>query len=328
MPVGAVLHRRRGTGRAVLLAACCCCAYLLHGPGTFQTVAQVPVQSSGLDTDADIIDEVSFSAQLGQLVADNSELSAAAVLLLCFLVSMTESKTTTLPGVALEKRGDYNGVLFMNGLLSLTSGMLNALAFLELGATIAHHTGNMTHWGRNWGTDSFKFGCYLFFYLLGGGVVGFIKSDSEAVFAARYSPSLLSSTIAVLGGTAISMLGGKPLPCLALWSFSQGLQNCLCRKFSSMPLCSTHFTGYLSDAGHGLGSWVRAKQSGESTPNMKKTVLFLVCMFSFPLGGFIAKVGRDSYGISVAFLPALLMAAVAKGLFPVFPTEEHQTKKK
>jgi len=95
-----------------------------------------------------------------------------------------------------------------------------------------------------------------------------------------------------------------------------------------MPLCSTHFTGYLSDAGHGLGSWVRAKQSGESTPNMKKTVLFLVCMFSFALGGFIAKVGRDSYGISVAFLPALLMAAVAKGLFPVFPTEEHQTKKK
>jgi len=324
MAGGAIMQRSRGGGRLILLSVGSFCAYYLLVPGTFQPLAQVPAVSSGLDD----VEEVSFGAQIGQLVADNSELSAAVVLLLCFLVSTTERRVTTLSGPPLEKRGDYNGVLFMNGLLSLASGMLNALAFLELGATIAHHTGNMTHWGRNWGTDSFKFGCYLFFYLLGGGVVGFIKSDAEALFAARYSPSLLSSTIAVLGGTAISMLGGKPLACLALWSFAQGLQNCLCRKFSSMPLCSTHFTGYLSDAGHGLGSWVRAKQAGESPPNMKKTALFFLCMFSFALGGFIAKVGRDSYGISVAVVPALLMAAAAKGLFPVFPQEEPQTKKK
>jgi len=150
-------------------------------------------------------------------------------------------------------------------------------------------------------------------------VVGYVQSDCEAIFAGRNSASMLSSVIALVGGTSISLLGGNAFPCLMLWSFSQGLQNCLCRKFSSMPLCSTHFTGYLTDAGANMGSMLRAKISGAEASNVKKTVLFTVCIVCFAAGGFLAKAGRDCYGLQVALIPAALMLAIARSLFPVFP---------
>lgn len=258
------------------------------------------------------------------MVGDNPKVAAAIVLLLAVLVARTEPMVSPPAVQALEKRSDYHAILFMNSLLSLCSGMINGLAFLELNATIAHHTGNLTHWGRNWGTESLCFGCYLAAYLIGAGVVGYVKSDAEAVFVGRYSPSMMAGVVAVVGGTTIQLLSGNALVTLVLWSFSQGLQNAVCRKFSSMPLCSTHFTGYLTDAGNAFGAWLRAKYYGEVVPPMKKFVLFMACMFFFAGGGFIAKVGRDSYGILVAFVPAVLMAAVAIGLFPMGELSEHK----
>jgi len=323
-----LVQRRRGGGRALLaLAAAGFCAYQSLVPATFKPTAQVPAPGDVLDDDDLIVEDVSMGAKLGKLVGDNSEMAAAVVLLLCLGVAKMEPKVSPTAAVALEKRSDYNGVLFMNGLLSLTSGMINALAFLQLGATIAHHTGNMTHFGRNWGTDSFRFGCYLFAYLFGGAVVGYVQSDTEAIFAGRKSISMVSAVIAEAGGTCIALLGGNALPCLMLWAYAQGVQNCLCRKFSSMPLCSTHFTGYLTDAGANMGSMLQAKMNGEAPPNVKKTVLFTVCIVAFAAGGFVAKVGRDYYGLYVAFVPSVLMATVAMGLYPVFPKAAPQGKK-
>merc|ERR1712130_887298 len=41
--------------------------------------------------------------------------------------------------------------------------------------------------------------------------------------------------------------GGPVLPVVALWAFSQGLQNSITRKCRSLPVCTTHMTGYLTD---------------------------------------------------------------------------------
>mmetsp|Transcript_77460 Transcript_77460/g.215257 ORF Transcript_77460/g.215257 Transcript_77460/m.215257 type:complete len:306 (-) Transcript_77460:200-1117(-) len=292
--------QRRSSGRALLFALALFGAYHFGG---------LPSASVAVTDDA--------KAEPASFVSNHTGLATALVFVLCLLVAKMERQVAPPAAVPLEKRGDYGSVLFMNSLLSLTSGMINALAFLELGATIAHHSGNLTHWGRSWGSDGFRFGCYLAMYLCGGAMVGYIKSDCEAIFVGRFSPSMVSSVIAVVGGTIIHMLTGNALMSLMLWSFSQGIQNCLCRKFSSMPLCSTHFTGYLSDAGAALGAWTKATLSGEAPPPMKKAGLFIACMLSFAVGGFIAKLARDSYGIVVAFAPALLMAAAAAGVFPM-----------
>lgn len=38
----------------------------------------------------------------------------------------------------------------------------------------------------------------------------------------------------------------------------------------SLPICTTHFTGYLTDVGTGLGVWARALVSGENPPTLLK----------------------------------------------------------
>jgi len=299
----AIQMRRKNGGRALLLAGAALCAYQSAFPTQLAAV---------------VAPDAKAPEEKSSFLADHSRLAATGVVILCLGLAKTENqKPPPSIGGAIEQRGDFNNVLVINTLLSLTSGMLNALAFLECSATIAHHSGNLTHWGRSWGTDSIRFACYLFAFLFGGVMIGFVKSDSEAIFVARYSPCLLAAVLATVGGTVIQLVAKDALATLVLWALAQGIQNALCRKFSSMPLCSTHFTGYLSDAGILSGAYVSAKLKGEKTAPMQKPLLFFSCMFAFAAGGYAAKLGLDSYGIVVALVPAVLMATVAFGLIPL-----------
>jgi len=301
--------KRRTTGRVLLLAAAAFCAY-------WSTHEIAP---ASVAPDVMVRPEVTPEDKITSFLMDHPRLVAAGVALLSLLVCCTEPNEVSLSiGGPLEKRGDYFSIVFINSLLSLCSGMMNALAFLECSATIAHHSGNMTHFGRNLGGDAwFPFMCYLIAFLMGGFIVGCFKSDTESIFVGRYSATMMASVICAVGGTVLCLVTGDKLATLVLWAFAQGIQNGLCRKFSSMPLCSTHFTGYLSDAGHFIGGWIRAKVLCETLPDMKKTWLFLSCMFFFAFGGYTAKLGRETYGMLVAFVPAVMMASVAVGLYPL-----------
>jgi len=300
----AIQIRRKPAGRTLLVAGAALCAYQFAVPtaSNAQLAAVVAPDAEGSSS----------------FLAEHSRLAAAGVVVLCLALATTENqKPPASIGGAIEQRGDYNNVFFINSLLSLCSGMMNALAFLECSATIAHHSGNLTHWGRSWGTDSMRFGCYLFAFLFGGVMIGFFKADSEAIFVARYSPCMLASVVAAIGGAIIQIVSQDALATLVLWALAQGIQNGLCRKFSSMPLCSTHFTGYLSDAGILSGAYISAKIKGEKTAPTEKPILFFSCMVAFAAGGFAAKLGRDKYGMVIAFVPAVLMATVALGVYPL-----------
>jgi len=295
----AIQMRRKSGGRALLLAAVAVCIC------TYQSTHEISPANAAVAE--------------GGFVMGHPRLVAAGVALLGLLMCAAEPDDVPAPiGGPLENRGDYPSVLFINTLLSFCSGMMNALAFLECNATIAHHSGNLTHWGRNWGdNDALRFFFYLLAFWGGGFMVGSFKSDTESIFSARFSATMMASVIYAVGGAVICLVTGDKLATLVLWALSQGIQNGLCRKFSSMPLCSTHFTGYLTDAGNFIGAWLRAKLYGETLPPMQKTYLFLSCMFSFAFGGFAAKLGRDSYGMVVAFVPAIIMASVACGIYPL-----------
>ena len=51
--------------------------------------------------------------------------------------------------------------------------------------------------------------------------------------------------------------------CLLLFAFSQGIQNGITRRCQTLPICTTHFTGYLTDVGTLLGWCVRDGVTGE-----------------------------------------------------------------
>ena len=100
-------------------------------------------------------------------------------------------------------------------------------------------------------------------------VSGFTKCDQEAIYQGRYSPNLLASAFAVVLGCFVhycksesGIANDDASECLFLWAFSQGIQNGITRRCSSLPVCTTHFTGYLTDFGVGLGLWARAQADG------------------------------------------------------------------
>ena len=101
------------------------------------------------------------------------------------------------------------------------------------------------------------------------------------------------------------------------WAFAQGIQNGITRRCSSLPICTTHFTGYLTDVGVGLGLWTRAQADGAEPPTLLKVLLFAAGIFFFGLGGVAAMETHPKWGAQAALVPAAIMAAVAGGLIPV-----------
>ena len=168
-----------------------------------------------------------------------------------------------------------------------------------------------------------------FFHLMaafaaGAFVSGFTKADKEAVYLGKYSPNLLATAFAIVFGCMIHYCKAEAgvgnddaSESLLLWSFSQGIQNGITRQCSSLPVCTTHFTGYLTDFGVGLGLWTRAQADGAEPPTLLKVLLFGAGIFFFGLGGVAAMETHKTWGAQAALIPAAITAAVAGGLIPV-----------
>ncbi|CAE7284854.1 unnamed protein product, partial [Symbiodinium pilosum] len=230
-------------------------------------------------------------------------------LLICFVVAAltgafacTEVSQATPQGPP-EKRADYNTFLMIQNILCFASGFVNALTIIDMGMTVSHQTGNTSHTGRLIMNGGAKFFHLMAAFACGSFVAGYSKSDGEAVYQGRYSPNLLASAMCVVGGCIVHYCkaqdGGNDdtSQSLLLFSFSQGIQNGITRRCTSCPICTTHFTGYLTDFGVGLGAWARAQVSGDPSPTLLKVLLFGSGTFFFGLGGVAAKETHPIYGV-------------------------------
>eukprot|EP00434_Breviolum_minutum_P024113 symbB.v1.2.021285.t1/scaffold1833.1/size99481/3 len=99
--------------------------------------------------------------------------------------------------------------------------------------------------------------------------------------------------------------------------FAVGIQNGITRRCLSLPICTTHFTGYLTDVGTGLGLWARETVNGNNPPTLLKVLLFAAGLLFFGLGGVAAKELHGPFNMQGALLAAGLMGAVSAGLVPV-----------
>jgi len=182
------------------------------------------------------------------------------------------------------------------------------------GATVSHHTGNTTHAGRLLLSGGTKFIGLILAFMVGSGIVGANDIDVEAAFKGRYSPPLMSSAFAVAAALVVVYSGGSTSITLQLLCFSQGILNALTRKFPGMPVCASHVTGYATDAGAIVGSWVRANLQGAPPVNLKKPTIFIVSIVAFALGGTLAALLQEQYGVLLLAVPAAGTALAGAGL--------------
>jgi uncharacterized membrane protein YoaK (UPF0700 family) len=251
-------------------------------------------------------------------VAGSPLLAAAAFVVVSVLVSKQEPPPPTPAPVPVEKRLDLNRVTVLAVMLSGISGMVNAVAILQMGGTVAHHTGNASHAGRLAGVDGMRFAVLMVAYFVGAGVTGFRRSNGEDPVTGKSSPALFGCAIAVAGGGIVHWASGDSLLALPILSFSQGIHNGVTSKFSSMPLRTTHMTGTLTDTGAACGAWLRSVVVGDApAPPSNKTVFLLLTLFAFSFGGVLAKMATDRIGSLAVLPPAALLAVLALGLLPV-----------
>lgn len=251
--------------------------------------------------------------------AAHARLTMGLVMVLCFAVCKTELAPTPPPHVTvLEKREDYHKVAIMSAHLSFMSGMVNALCILEMGMTVAHHTGNASHTGRLLGIDAWRFECAMIGFFIGAFVAGYNKVDGETLYAGRYSAGLMAAAIAVGAAAVLQWNSDQHWYTVPLFAYSQGIQNAVTRKHSALPICTTHFTGYLTDFGSLLGGYTRATVVGDHAgPSLRRPGFFGLSILTFAIGGYAAKVLRDHFGILAGLVPAVLMAVTAMGLVPL-----------
>jgi len=298
---------RRGSVRALMLLAVCLLA--CHELFVVSTSPIANVEAAGVD-------------EGGSLVADHGIKIACLVVVMSFFLVSTEPSASPPPADAvLEKRADYNKVLIFSAYLSWLSGFVNAVCILQMGMTVAHHTGNASHTGRLWGIDAQRFAMSIIGFWVGAAVAGYHKCSGETLYCGRWSPALLSAGIAVAVAVVLQHDGAGPLVSVPLFAFSQGLQNAVTRKHSALPICTTHVTGYLTDFGSGIGAWARGVVDG-SGPGLRRPMFFGLSFFTFALGGFAAKKSSDEYGVQAAYIPAILMMITALGLVPMSPPKQ------
>eukprot|EP00929_Paragymnodinium_shiwhaense_P046557 TRINITY_DN23710_c0_g2_i2.p1 TRINITY_DN23710_c0_g2~~TRINITY_DN23710_c0_g2_i2.p1 ORF type:complete len:111 (+),score=18.82 TRINITY_DN23710_c0_g2_i2:171-503(+) len=109
-------------------------------------------------------------------------------------------------------------------------------------------------------------------------------------------------------------MDGNSLVTCQLLAFSQGIMNALTRKCTSMPICCSHVTGYVTDAGAILGTWAASGFRGSSAPSLKKPFIFVVSIGTFALGGFATASLKDSVGLNMLLLSAAGTALSALGV--------------
>ena len=70
--------------------------------------------------------------------------------------------------------------------------------------------------------------------------------------------------------------------CLLLFAFSQGIQNGITRRCQTLPICTTHCTGYLTDVGRLLGWCVHDGVAGEKFLKARGAKIRCSCFFQSP----------------------------------------------
>ena len=117
----------------------------------------------------------------GNLIEILNHLSPRGLLgYLCYLVASTEKAPPAGEIITMDVRHDYDRVVRTSVILSLLSGMVNGLAFLEMGMTVAHQTDNLSHWGRLSGTAAIEFGSVLFSFCPGAFAAGWCRNSKSA----------------------------------------------------------------------------------------------------------------------------------------------------
>lgn len=216
--------------------------------------------------------------------------------------------------IPIERRTDFGNIIGTTSFLTMMSGMLNIVAFLE---TECWLVGESTQFGSLAASIVGASSLLLVLsYVIGAALAGFFEFEGEALYLGKTSRGLCVSAVAIVWGAVLCHRSNAILPTLAMWSFAQGLQNAITTSasaFIGFPVRTTHMTASATDLGAGLGQWLKATLGGIPAPSLRKPMVCAMGLFSFVVGGLLGYFLHPICGVLAAFIPGVLLMILGFG---------------
>lgn len=177
--------------------------------------------------------------------------------------------------------------LVMSIILSAMAGFVNIAMVLTFANSIAHHTGSLTRSIVSIVEGNIQEGQLLFMligvFMFGGIISGMVFPYRDAVN--RYGKMLIALGVVYV---ALAMWHATSQRLLWYGVFMLGVQNGFCLPYRGLVVRTTHFTGYMTDAGVEFGRLLVGKSTG-----VWKIGFFMSGIVAFGLGavasGFVTR---------------------------------------
>ena len=145
--------------------------------------------------------------------------------------------------------------------MSIIAGFLNGVFFIIAGTAVSHHTGTITRAALTLSqgavAEAAAFLLLILSFYIGACISGMLFHKSDCTFSKRYGILLLVFSTVFF---AIAVLRPPLQIVLIITCVILGIQNGMFIPYDGILIRTSHFSGYLTDAGLAMGKVMRGKR--------------------------------------------------------------------
>ena len=145
--------------------------------------------------------------------------------------------------------------------MSIIAGFLNGVFFIIAGTAVSHHTGTITRVALTLSqgavAEAAAFLLLILSFYIGACISGMLFHKSDCTFSKRYGILLLVFSTVFF---AIAILRPPLQIVLIITCVILGIQNGMFIPYDGILIRTSHFSGYLTDAGLAMGKVMRGKR--------------------------------------------------------------------
>lgn len=146
-------------------------------------------------------------------------------------------------------------------LLTFIAGFLNGVFFIIAGTAVSHHTGTITRVALTLSqgavAEAAAFLLLILSFYIGACISGMLFHKSDCTFSKRYGILLLVFSTVFF---AIAVIRPPLQIVLIITCVILGIQNGMFIPYDGILIRTSHFSGYLTDAGLAMGKVMRGKR--------------------------------------------------------------------
>ena len=190
-------------------------------------------------------------------------------------------------------------------LLTFIAGFLNGVFFIIAGTAVSHHTGTITRVALTLSqgavAEAAAFLLLILSFYIGACISGMLFHKSDCTFSKRYGILLLVFSTVFF---AIAVLRPPLQIVLIITCVILGIQNGMFIPYDGILIRTSHFSGYLTDAGLAMGKVMRGKRQ-----ELRRGVHYLSGIVCFAAGA-AASAFMPFYFFTAVFYFAFIRARV------------------